>query len=407
MTRDELRESVVPKIDSHNVALLWATGLGKSRGAIEMVNRLYNSNPNLKVLLIVAETAHKDNWAEEFKRWKYKPKNTTVECYASLKKYNDTSWDVIIFDEAHHLNSDLRMGIIATIKANRIILLTATIDINLAEYIEELYGELFVSSCPLADAISQGMLPKPKIYLIGLELNNTKATEDIKIKKGKGTDSFSCSYEDRFKYLASNKYPNLHLTIRCTEKQKYVYYCDNMEYWKKQFMLKRTEYLKRKWLGLGSERKRFLGLLKNRPAFRLLGYIQNLKYICFCTNIAQAEYLSSIQGGECIHSEKSDVRTIINNFNKSKFKHLFAVGMLQEGQNVEGIEAGVIIQLDGKERSFIQRFGRTLRAKNPIQFIFYFKDTQDETYLNRIVEGLDSNYIEYVSINEMLNSFTG
>ena len=372
-----------------------------------MVNRLYNSNPNLKVLLIVAETAHKDNWAEEFKRWKYKPKNTTVECYASLKKYNDTSWDVIIFDEAHHLNSDLRMSILATIKANRVILLTATIDIYLAEYIEELYGELFVSSCPLADAISQGMLPKPKIYLIGLELNNTKATEDIKIKKGKGTDSFSCSYKDRFKYLASNKYPNLHLTIKCTEKQKYDYYCDNMEYWKKQFMLKRTEYLKRKWLGLGSERKRFLGLLKNRPAFRLLGYIQNLKYICFCTNIAQAEYLSSIQGGECIHSEKSDVRTIINNFNKSKFKHLFAVGMLQEGQNVEGIEAGVIIQLDGKERSFIQRFGRTLRAKNPIQFIFYFKDTQDETYLNRVVEGLDSNYIEYVSINEMLNSFTG
>ena len=62
---------------------------------------------------------------------------------------------------------------------------------------------------------------------------------------------------------------------------------------------------------------------------------------------------------------------IIKNIN-----NIFAVGMLQEGQNLVNIEAGIIIQLDGKERSFIQKFGRSLRAEDPVQYIFYYKNTK-------------------------------
>ena len=72
--------------------------------------------------------------------------------------------------------------------------------------------------------------------------------------------------------------------------------------------------------------------------------------------------------------------------------------MLQEGQNLTDIEVGIIVQLDGKERSFIQRFGRSLRAEDPVQYIFYYKNTRDEEYLNNVLEGISEEYIQELKL---------
>jgi superfamily II DNA or RNA helicase len=74
--------------------------------------------------------------------------------------------------------------------------------------------------------------------------------------------------------------------------------------------------------------------------------------------------------------------------------------MLQEGVNLTGIEAGVIIQLDGEERAFIQKFGRTLRADSPEQYIIYFRATRDEEYLQNALESIDKNYIREYEIGD-------
>ena len=70
--------------------------------------------------------------------------------------------------------------------------------------------------------------------------------------------------------------------------------------------------------------------------------------------------------------------------------------MLQEGQNLEGIQAGVIVQLDNAERAFIQKFGRTIRADSPQQFIFYYENTRDIDYLENVFEGIDEAYISTI-----------
>ena len=81
---------------------------------------------------------------------------------------------------------------------------------------------------------------------------------------------------------------------------------------------------------------------------------------------------------------------------EKKIDNLYAVGMLQEGQNLVDIEAGVIIQLDGSERPFIQKFGRTIRADSPQQFIFYYENTRDIDYLENVFEGVDEAYISTI-----------
>ena len=402
MTREELQIQSLSLIkQSNRVALQWCTGLGKSKIAIDMANYLADKEfkeheEPFNVLLVVAETAHKSNWKIEFDRWGLKTDNVVMECYASLKKYRNSYWDLVIFDEAHHLGSDLRMDVLTELHAKNIILLSATLSDQVMQAVTGVFGEFVTSKVTLKEAIEWGILPAPKVYLIPLTLDNIYPNCTIIEEWGKKEKrvTYKCKLPERWGYLKNkNKYPNVTLEISCTQQQKYDYLSDQFEYWRSQFFRTRQEFIKNKWLQVGSQRKRFLGESKTDAVRLLLHKIQNKRFICFCTSIEQAELLG---GKNAIHSKKDNSLDIIDDFNTKKIDNLFAVGMLQEGQNLTDIEAGVIVQLDGQERAFVQKFGRSLRATDPIQFIFYYKDTRDTEYLENVLEGINLEYISEI-----------
>lgn len=405
MTRKELQLEVLSLFDKNNrIAVQWCTSLGKSKVAIDIIyhllekNSLNNSQP-LKILLVVAETAHKNNWKEEFKKWKANMDNITIECYASLKKYRNSKWDLIIFDEAHHLGSDLRLDIISELKADNIVLLSATLPDQTVRAISDIFGEFAIHRVTLKQAIKWGILPEPKVYLIPLTLDDTDPHCIIREEWGKKElrVTHKCKFNERWEYLKNKeKYPNITLEIACTERQKYDYLSEQFEYWRKRFLSTRQEFIKNKWLQIGSKRKRFLGEIKTNSVYTLIQKLKKKRFICFCTSIEQAEILG---GKNSIHSKKDNSLSIIDKFNTKRINNLFAVGMLQEGQNLTNIEAGIIVQLDGQERPFIQKFGRSLRAEDPIQFIFYYKDTRDSEYLKNILSGIAEEYI--IEINDL------
>ena len=394
MNREELQSQSLQMIKNHNrIALQWCTGLGKSRAAIQAANYLSEQKEDFKALLVVAEVAHKGNWEEEFTKWGFKVPNISIECYASLKKYRDTEWDLIIFDEAHHLGSDLRIGVVTSISYKNVILLSATLPDQIMQSITGIFGEFTISKVTLKQAIEWGTLPKPKVFLVPLNLNNVYSNTTIIEEWGKKEKrvTYKCKFHERWEYLRNKtKYPNVTLEILCTQQQKYDYLTEQFDYWKTQFFRTRQEFTKNKWLQVGSKRKRFLGECKTDIIRLLLRKLQNKRLICFCSSIEQAEIL----GGEnAIHSKSANPLNVIDDFNTKKIDSLFAVGMLQEGQNLTDIEAGIIVQLDGQERAFVQKFGRSLRADDPIQFIFYYKDTRDMDYLENVLEGIDNEYI--------------
>lgn len=400
MNKEELQSQEFPLIQNHKrVILQWCTGLGKSRAAINKANYLADKEwkeymEPLTLLLVVAEIAHKANWEEEFQKWKLsKDIIVTIECYASLKKYRDTYWDLIIFDEAHHLGSDLRMDVLTSMNAENIILLSATLPDQVIHAVTEVFGEFAISKITLKQAIECGALSKPKVFLIPLTLDSTYSNCTITEEWGKKEKriTYKCKFHERWEYLRNKtKYPNVTLEISCTQQQKYDYLSDQFEYWRSQFFKTRQEYTKNKWLQIGSKRKRFLGECKTDITKLLLHKIQGKRFICFCTSIEQAELLG---GKNAIHSKRDDSLSVIDSFNTKQIDNLFAVGMLQEGQNLNDIEAGIIVQLDGQERAFVQKFGRSLRADDPVQFIFYYKNTRDMDYLNNVLEGINNEYI--------------
>ena len=125
MTKEYIQEQALQLSHQYKGLILnWATGVGKSRAALTIASE---HNP-MRILLVVAETAHKKNWHEEFLKWGKEKlwEITTVECYASLKNYRDTEWDIVILDEGHHAKSEMRIDILSTLKVKKIVVLSAT-----------------------------------------------------------------------------------------------------------------------------------------------------------------------------------------------------------------------------------------------------------------------------------------
>lgn len=392
--------------DQNRVILKWATGCGKSKMAIDLIN--YQVNPLVsgkslsKVLFVVAERAHIKNWEDEFDKWHLNKANIYIDicCYASLKNYKDYSYDTVVLDEAHHVFSEKRMAALEEVRDNllpnaHIYLLSATLSSAKKDMIKDIFGNFAVSAVTLKDAIESDILPDPKVYVVAMELDNKHSNQTVKI----GNDPYApvVGWAQRAKYVC-NKIPCI---IHCTEQQKYAYMTSEMEYWKQRYARSNNQFQYNKWVNMGSQRKLFLGNLKTGAVRTLIQTLSDdRRFVCFCASVAQATELNK---KNTISSRKPTKynQGIIDAFNAKTTNQIYAVGMINEGMNLADIQIGIIVQLDRKERLFIQKFGRSMRAENPVSFIFYYKGTQDEKYLKEALENIDAKFVQHININQL------
>lgn len=402
MTREELTKEAIQEITKTKaIAITAGTGSGKTKISLEVTNFLHNKDNSKKfnTLILVAERSHINNWEVEINKWNLNIGNYKIVCYASMHKVIDDTYDIVIFDEAHHLASERRKELLSYIKTSYQIFLSATLKYTFISELSVIIGsKINVLKLSIDEAIKANILPEPKIFLIPLILDNTTFSETIVEEWGKSSlrVKYECNYADRFKFFKRKKsIPNCALTIHCTQKQKYDFLTEKFEYFKGLYMRTRNQVFKNKWLQYGSKRKKYLGEIKTSIVKSLLEKVKSKRFICFCSSIDQANQLGK---ENVIHSEIKNPQEVLNKFNRKEISNLFAVGMLQEGVNLTDIQVGIIIQLDGEERAFIQKFGRVLRSDSPVQYIFYVKNTRDEDYLKNALENIDKNYIKSITI---------
>lgn len=396
MTKQALQDEAVQLALSYkNLLLSWCTGCGKTFGFIQAQEALKSK----KTLIVVAEIAHIQGWKDEYykHRKEYLLKSTTIICYASLHKQVHESYDLICLDEAHRI-TDTRADYLRTIEVSNVIALTATIGWDNLDILKGIWGRFYEFKVTLEQAIEWGIIPEPAIHLIPMKLDNLQRTEIVQFSRGKRTQLATCQYPTRWEYLTNKKkYPNLHLEIRCTPLEKYEYLSSQMNYLLRKYQNSMSEFDKIQWLRVGSDRKRFLTSLKTDVAHK---YVLDLfkkkkRFICFCGSIDQANILG---GKNVLHSKTNNPQCVIDDFNSKKINSLFVVNMLQEGANLVDIDAGVIVQLDSIERSFIQKTGRTLRSKyHPEVYIPYFENTRDEEYVRNSIQDINPEYINKLS----------
>lgn len=441
VTRQELQQDAVARLlEKRRLIVEWGTGVGKSRVAINAIKKLSDQGGN-RFLLFVTETAHKDNWKNEFievlgeKEGLELFSKVTVECYNSIHKYEWTNWICIVCDEAHHLRSYKRVAKLSTMQSRYMLCLSATLNEagdgdKLEETLIETFGDFDRVNLSLQDAIDSDILSAPRIVVHVLELEQISGLFTIDVTWGfqKCAWERNCTYEQFLEFYnqRANKFKNMNLHVTCTAVQGYNILDFMLQNAKDRFReaVKKAEnengtltidearqwsrklpYLKNEMLQYGSKRKLFLGRIKTRFVKSLIDQqLQDKKFVCFCSDVEQGKTLG---GDNVIHAgrKKENAKTI-NAFNSGDISSIYAIGMIQEGANLSGIEAGLIVQLGGKERVFIQKFGRTMRSRTPLQHIVVIDKTQDVNFFEGSLKNIENMYIEFRQNKRKPNSST-
>ena len=364
MTRDELRE----KAQNHAVDLLignrrlmcqWATGTGKSQVALRFVRQF----PEKTVLILVPEQNNIENWEKEFRKFGVSMDNVTIRCYASFFKYKDTGWGLIVFDEMPHVDTDKRIAVCKSVHGEYILALGAVIDDEERESLETVYGPFCKSTINLEMAIELGLLPKPSVRVLHLQMDTRK----------------------RRHYYRGSMY---------TDKERYALYQSDFDNLKKKYDDNPSGDLWDRILRAGNARKRFLGKMKDEALLRVRNELdkRNKRYICFCSSIAQTK---RIGGSHSFTSKTPASAKLLDRFNNGEINSLFVVGKLIEGQNLNNIEVGVLGQLGGTERITVQSIGRIMRSDEPVIYVPIFDGTKDDDYLYYLTLNIPEKYIKH------------
>ena len=397
MTREEIYQRCEREIDRTKGVLLEAgTGSGKSSVAIHLLNHLNPDNKPFTVLLLVAKTVHKFTWEEEFNKWGLNSEIAVCsECYESLKKHVGQSYDVIILDECHHVQSELRQELLSHVSFRYMIGLSATIPKKLKYRLMSTYN-LGLVQCSLQDAIEDGILPEPEIMLLPLQLQNYAKSETIEINPKKPGEI----YYDEYERLWAHK-KNHHAILRCTPKQKLQYMDNQIVIAKRVFEVQRTLYLKRRWLKMCGDRLKFLAECKNELVKKLLDKISDKRVLTFCTSIEQTEIL----GKNCIHSKNKNADAVLEKFNQGKLNHITACQILNEGVNLKNCQFGIFANINASSIIKVQRVGRILRHDHPVVIIPYYKDSREEEIVEEWIGEYDEKLIhEYSDLDSLINA---
>lgn len=356
MTREETTNACLQAIDNTKCLLaLLSTGVGKTKIAIDCINKICNKafrNEQKKpsVLIVVDKKVHVITWKNEIDKWGgIKTDKVQFCCYASLHKYADSYWDIVVLDECHHIGSEIRLEALKTIHITyNIIGLSATISKELKEWFKRKFKTTIVS-CTTQEAIESDILPNPTIYLMPMVLDTSNPTELYEINKhSKGEIVY-----DTYKNLWVHKRNKRHAFIKCTKRQ-YLSELDGLVDFYKRKAANGNPIMKNLWLRTCSDRLTFLANAKNDQVKKILTKLKNHRTITFCNSISQSEIL----GKNCIHSKNKLAQDVLNSFNKNKIKHITACHMLNESVNLTNCQYGIFANINASETIQVQRVGK-------------------------------------------------
>lgn len=386
----EIVEKEILSLRNKTIVAELPTSFGKTKIALSIMNK--RATESSKILIVIPKLILIENWKEEIKKWgyeKYLNNITFVTYYSFPKKVG--YWDLVIFDEAHHLSERCLCEIGNTIFVCNSILISATIGRDKKKEIKKTFEEACFYYVSLKKAIAEDILPDPEVYLMPLTLNQSLLSEKIiKNKNAKGK-TLTCSFDNMWTYIRN--YKNNRIEIPCTPSNYHRDMCKEIEFYRNKYLRTRSEALKNKWLRLCGERLKWLSNQKESKVSSILEYLSKERVLTFCNSIEQTERL----GSHSINSKKGDNDIIIQEFNSNKFNHITACNMVDEGVNLVNCRVGLYANLSNSERLIKQRLGRLLRHPNPIIIIPYFLGTREMEIVDKMLEDYNKDLIHRIT----------
>ncbi|MGK0464833.1 DEAD/DEAH box helicase [Clostridium sp.] len=390
------------------LCLQWATGCGKTLGALKIADNILKNNPEAVGYLICKESTHKKNWLDDIKKHNMVKIGKTMKTvlYASLKNQKKKA-DFVILDECHALTEKRVLGLRNILqRGTRIIFLSATIPDEKKYLMNNLCKTVYYDTITLNQAFKLNLLPEPSLMIHEVSLSDKVVDGklwDFVARKAKGKKKITKFCKHNKMYYMMKTYPKeVGIICQGTETEHYKAMSDQMSYYYNLSQDRTIAYpirtgCRNKYLNTASTRKRFIAEVKTRYVKSLVKDFRSTRsrFICFTGSIKQVK---EIGNGSAVHSDNEEGvnQGLIDCFNRLECDELFAVKMLREGVNLTKIEKGVITQLDSGIGSFFQMLGRCLRHEFPELHLFVIKDTQDEVYFKKSMKGFNQKYVKWV-----------
>ena len=394
MTRDEILQEIL-NIPNNNILLELATGVGKTRLALNLANKFISSVPKneRKILIVYPRNVLDSDWRAEVTKWNMEhllPYITFIN-YASLHKYavdkegKQIKYTCCIFDESHHL-SDLKRELVLGYSSSHNILLSATVGRNLKQALSALFKPLYIYKVPVKVAIEEDILPDPTIIKIPISLKDIKERQSWCINpKGKYTNNmiFPLNNATYWK-LKKQGNKDYKYTMKGTALEYNFLQNSLIDFYKGKS--KGNAVMKNIYIRMCGDRLEWYAMAKTTIVKQILDTLKYYKTLTFCTNIAQADCLSK----NAIHSKNKQANEIKQAFNEGKIKHITAVDMVTEGANLAGCKFGIWARYNTSETKIPQKIGRILRHKTPYIILPYFVNTKEEEIVDMMCETVGS-----------------
>lgn len=388
LSREKARDEIL-LIESPNILCELPTSFGKTKVALDLMQMRFPTieyTVDTKILIVIPRLVLIDNWKDEFKKWGYERYLPYVEfvTYVSLPK-KAGSWDMVIFDEVHHLSARCREALESFTIRNSV-MLSATVGRDMKKELKVLFPDLYVYKVSTKQAIQEEILPDPRVYLIPLTLDNIHPNYEI-IKNKSQKVELVIPYAQRFNYA---KVKDRRIVIRCTQRQYYDDMSAMIAWYKKKMF---NEVFKNLFLRKSGDRLKWLSEQKSSFVRQLLDQLDGQRTLTFCNGIPQTEEL----GKYCINSKNKASEENLHKFNEGEVDHITACNMLDEGMNLVNCRVGVYAVLNSSERMIKQKLGRLLRHSDPVIIIPYFKGTRDEEIVGKMLEDYNPELVSTIT----------
>ena len=366
--RDEVQAAALAEaLKYRRCGLGISMGVGKTLIGLKYLEHHYEG-PHLnkmRVLVVAPKLSIFDSWKQDGEKFDVNPNvlnKIEYTTYLSLTKKDPKDYDFIVLDECHSLLYSHEEWLQEY--DGKVLGLTGTPP----RWRNSEKGEMVSKYCPIVykyitdDAVEDKILNDYKIVVHELYLD---ARRNMKIEaKGKS-------------WMSSEH--------------------DSYEYWTRRLANAKTERAKQITSVL-----RMNAMMKypskDRYAKTLFDSIDE-KCILFANTIDQASRL-------CEHNYVStdpDSEDNLKAFSAGKINKLSCVLQLNEGVNIKGLKAGIIMHSYGNERKSSQRIGRLLRL-NPDDcatiHILCYKGTVDEKWVTAALKDFDESKIMWVAEGE-------
>lgn len=398
-TRDQIQsEAIMSNIDNDFAStLVMCTGAGKSKCAIDLATLCVSNKNDSRILLVVPTQKLRDkNWKDEFEKWnhlKIFEENLVKTCYASLLKYKDEEFDMIIFDEVHHV-TERHIEFFESCLTRRVLGLTATmpddpLKLSIIDAVMPVSYEY-----TFEEGIYDGIISEFEMNVIYVDLDDKFKYIEAGSKKRR-------FYQTE---LEKNDYLNTRIEALKEEglavRKKLNDYIDEKGFYHEDEVVlkykKEIDKLAARRETLIFNRLHFIKQLKSKTiaAQELFNHIyqEGKRYVLFCGSIPQANELCENR----FHSQVDG--TDYDRFVNEEINVLSVVDALNEGHNIPNLDEMIAVQLSSKELALIQRIGRFVRFRENYVaqiYILVARNTVDERWFKSATESFSTIKTRY------------